>query len=150
MDNRLKEVLASLPEKPPRSRLEPYRGFIEELRRRDRTYRDIASIFWERLGVRVTASGIHDFMRRRGRDAQTLGKAIEQPGNENEAVHGEFKRSSGARAQTQSADAKKRIIALKYRKATAKANPPAFNFDAGQPLRLTKSVEQGLEKDRSH
>jgi hypothetical protein len=44
MDTDLKKILAELPIKPPRSRLEPYREFIEELRSRGRTYRDIAGI----------------------------------------------------------------------------------------------------------
>jgi hypothetical protein len=36
MDANLKKILDELPGKPPRSRLEPYREFIEELRSRGR------------------------------------------------------------------------------------------------------------------
>ena len=61
MDTDLKKILAELPIKPPRSRLEPYREFIEELRSRGRTYRDIAEILAEKCGLHVTASGVHDF-----------------------------------------------------------------------------------------
>ena len=67
MDANLKKILAELPIKPPRSRLEPYREFIEELRSRGRTYRDIAEILAEKCTVQVTASGLHDFLRTRTR-----------------------------------------------------------------------------------
>ena len=65
MDTDLKKILAELPIKPPRSRLEPYREFIEELRSRGRTYRDIAEILAEKCAVQVTGSGVHDFVRSR-------------------------------------------------------------------------------------
>ncbi len=67
MDTDLKKILAELPIKPPRSRLEPYREFIEELRSRGRTYRDIAEILAEKCAVQVTGSGVHDFVRTRTR-----------------------------------------------------------------------------------
>jgi hypothetical protein len=40
--NRLKEILNSLPEQLPRSRLEPYSDLIEAMRARNWTYRGIA------------------------------------------------------------------------------------------------------------
>jgi len=47
MDAKFKEILDGLPDKRPRSRLEPYRELISGLRRRGRTYRDIAHILGE-------------------------------------------------------------------------------------------------------
>ena len=38
MGGHFQDILDSLPEKPARSRLEPYRELIEELRRRGRTF----------------------------------------------------------------------------------------------------------------
>ena len=70
MDDRLKDILDTLPAKSPRSRLEPYREFIQELRRRGRTYRDIASLLLEKCQVQVSASGVHDFVRTRSRTKQ--------------------------------------------------------------------------------
>ena len=63
-------ILAGLPEKPPRSRLEPYRVLIEELRARKRTFQEIAGILTQQCGVRVSASGVHDYLRRRGGKAE--------------------------------------------------------------------------------
>jgi hypothetical protein len=65
MDPELKKILDTLPNKPSRSRLEPCREFVEELRRRGRTYREISVILAEKCQVKVSASGIHDFMRAR-------------------------------------------------------------------------------------
>jgi hypothetical protein len=63
MKANLKKILDTLPKKPPRSRLEPYRELIEELRRRGRSYRDIAVILAEKCRVQVTGSGVHDYLR---------------------------------------------------------------------------------------
>jgi hypothetical protein len=59
--------LADLPPKPPRSKLEPHRELIRELRRKGRTYRDIARIFRERLNLSVTPSTIHSFVKVRAK-----------------------------------------------------------------------------------
>jgi hypothetical protein len=55
MDGQFKDILDSLPEKSPRSRLSPYRELIDELRRRDRTFREIAQILAEKCGVETAA-----------------------------------------------------------------------------------------------
>src|ERR1700683_3509496 len=72
MDAKFRDILDALPHKPPRSRLEPYREFIEELRNRGRTYRDIAEILAEKCALQVTASGVHDFVRTRTRAKDRL------------------------------------------------------------------------------
>ena len=54
MNDQLKAIIEELPDKPPRSRLEPYKEFIEELRVRGRTYKDIVSILAEKFSIRVT------------------------------------------------------------------------------------------------
>lgn len=60
MNDQLKAIIEALPDKPPRSRLEPYKEFIEELRGRGRTYKDIAGILAENFSICVTAAGVHD------------------------------------------------------------------------------------------
>lgn len=59
--------IVDLPPKPPRSKLEPHRDLIRELRRKGQTYRDIARIFGERLHLSVTPSTIHSFVKVRAR-----------------------------------------------------------------------------------
>jgi hypothetical protein len=55
--------LASLPPKPPRSKLEPHRELIRELRRKGRTYREVSRLFAERLGLQVAPSTLHSFVK---------------------------------------------------------------------------------------
>ncbi len=50
VDSEFRNILESLPEKPLRSRLEPYGELIDGLRRRGRTYRDVLEIPDLRLG----------------------------------------------------------------------------------------------------
>jgi hypothetical protein len=47
--SRLLAELSDLPPKPPRSKLEPHRELIRELRRKGRTYREVSRLFAERL-----------------------------------------------------------------------------------------------------
>ena len=58
---------ASLPPKPPRSKLEPHRELIRELRRKGRTYREVSRLFAERLGLQVAPSTLHSFIKVRAR-----------------------------------------------------------------------------------
>jgi hypothetical protein len=44
MNSERKAIIEGLPDKAPRSRLEPYKEFIEELRRRGRTFRQAAVV----------------------------------------------------------------------------------------------------------
>ncbi len=55
--------LASLPPKPLRSKLEPHRELIRELRRTGRTYREVSRLFAERLGLQVAPSTLHSFVK---------------------------------------------------------------------------------------
>lgn len=68
MDPVISGLLDDLPDKPPRSKLEAHADVITTLRRKRRTYREIAQFFREHLSITVSPSTIHDFVRvRRGR-----------------------------------------------------------------------------------
>lgn len=67
MEPALKELIASLPQKPPRSKLEPHTEFIREMRRKGRTYREISKLFREHLGLHVAPSTLHSFVKVRAR-----------------------------------------------------------------------------------
>ena len=56
-------ILDSLPAQPPRSRLDPYADLIEEMRRRNWTYRGIAQVLAEKCNLKVAPSNIHHFVR---------------------------------------------------------------------------------------
>jgi hypothetical protein len=122
MNDQLKAVVEGLPDKPPRSRLEPYKEFVEELRRRGRTYKDIATIFAEELSIRVTAAGVHDFVRRR-RSANSKPKL--------ESHEGMPARITPPMASTP-------VVASN---TSVDRHTKTFNFDPDEPLRLTKPTK---------
>jgi hypothetical protein len=137
MDNEFKEILDGLPDKPPRSRLEPYRKLIEELRRRGRTYRDIAHILGEKCQVQVTASGVHDFVRTRSRVKGRSGKRTAAAMKTAPAGLGNGIMDSAQRPSANN-EIQRRIDALKARKSVTSAAPAEFQFDPTQPLRIKR------------
>src|ERR1700677_2096124 len=74
MDNAFQAILDSLPPKPPRSKLEPYAELIHELRKRGRSYREIAGILATRCGVSAGTHTVYNFVRVRA-PAQKKAKA---------------------------------------------------------------------------
>jgi hypothetical protein len=59
MDPTLLSLLDSIPQKPPRSKLETHHELIRQLRRKGCTYRDIVRILHERVGLDVAVSTIY-------------------------------------------------------------------------------------------
>lgn len=55
-------ILESLPLKSSRSKPEPRRELIRVLRRKGRTYREVAQLFHERLGLYLAPSALHSFV----------------------------------------------------------------------------------------
>jgi len=137
MDANLKKILAELPSKPPRSRLEPYREFIEELRRRGRTYRDIAEILAEKCAVQVTGSGVHDYLRTRLR--AKAGQAESSPSRSNPLPVSKPVAADTVATASSSEEVQRKIAALKARNTAAEPGPPGFEYDPDEPLRLRRS-----------
>jgi hypothetical protein len=127
-----------LPGKPPRSRLEAYREFNEELRRRDRTFREIADILAEKCQVVVTGSGIHDFPRTRSRRKKS--QATKTPNTTRLPV----KRPAGHTLPKASSndEVQRKIAELKARTSTVQPSPNEFEYDAEEPLRPNKPINK--------
>jgi len=135
MDTDLNKILAELPIKPPRSRLEPYREFIEELRSRGRTYRDIAEILAEKCALQVTASGVHDFVRTRTRAKdRSAGRGIKS----NPLPVTKPVAAGTSPASASSEEGQRKIATLKARNTATEPSSPAFEYDPDQPLRLKR------------
>lgn len=144
MDKSLSEILNAIQPKPPRSKLEPYYELIRELRRRSKTYREIAKILEEHVGLCVDHSTIYDFVRLRARWARTPRHGVDQlpprtlangaapPESEAESVV----LSSTWAASGEAADAHARIEALKRRKPAFKPADQGFHYEEGAPLHL--------------
>jgi hypothetical protein len=137
MDANLKNILDELPDKPPRSRLEPYREFIEELRSRGRTYRDIADILAEKCAVHVTGSGVHDYLRTRSRAKASHAEVSPiKPGQPPVSIP--VARDSLAAAPS-SEEVQRKIAALKGRNTATEVGPRGFEYNPDEPLRLKRS-----------
>ena len=113
-------ILESLPEKQYRSKLEPHRELIRELRRKGRTYREVARLFHERLGLYVAPSTLHSFVKVRAKHRKRT--QFELPSLEL------------ASAPPPALD---RVAALRGKPEVPKSKPARFVFRENEPLTLT-------------
>jgi hypothetical protein len=145
MDNSMKSefrnILDSLPEKPPHSRLEPYGELIDGLRRRGRTYRDVVEILAEKCQLQVSISTLHDFLRARSRRnrnstriAATIANAVPPRAAGGESVQ-----------QPSEDEVRQRIAAFKARKPVTTPSRDDFHFDPDEPLRLITREKPGSD-----
>jgi IS30 family transposase len=132
----LEAILDGLPAQPPRSRLDPYAELIDEMRRRNWTYRGIAQILAEKCNVKVSPSNIHHFLKLR------QAKASHEPASKrtqtltpetNARVSLQREPDGLAGGKRESHDVRDRIDALKRRSAPPDKNPRSFEFDAAEP-----------------
>jgi hypothetical protein len=120
MEPALQEFLSSLPQKPPRSKLEPHRELIRELRRKGRTYREVARLFQERLGLSVAPSTLHSFVKVRAKHRKRT--QFELPPTE---------------STSSLVGVLDPIAALKAKSAVPKTRSTRFVFRENEPLTLT-------------
>ena len=112
--------LAALPPKPPRSKLEPHRELIRELRRKGRTYRELSRLFAERLGLQVAPSTLHSFVKVRARHRKQMQfelPAVELPSTQ--------------------PPASARFAAFKVKPAAQESKRSRFVFRENEPLTLS-------------
>jgi hypothetical protein len=139
MDESLESILDSLPPKPSRSKLEPYREFICELRMRGRSYQEITHILRDRCGVTAGVNSVYNFVRVREKAEKRT-----RPRQHNGAS-----RSSAAAVATgpvlplpsieQSQpidDAWKNIEKLKQRRCARTTEEKVFVYNEDEPLKL--------------
>ena len=139
MDEKFRDILDSLPEKPPRSRLAPYNELISELRRRGRTYREIKHILAEKCGIQVSVSTLHGFMgvQSRARKEPAKRRPIEPPKVSLRAVTLKPKELNATKQmKAQIDEVQRRIAGLKLRSEPANASPAQFKYDPNEPLRV--------------
>jgi IS30 family transposase len=131
MDERLRALIEEMPEKPPRSKLEPHLEVIRELRRKRRTYQEIARFLADHLNVTVAASTIHAFVRVRARHRQKQSQVELPPARAAEVKTATTTESRGTAATDR--NIKERIEAVKRRRPPEKPRP-RFEYDENEPL----------------
>ena len=137
----LEAILDSLPAQPPRSRLDPYADLIEEMRRRNWTYRAIAEVLAEKCNLKVAPSNIHHFVRQRELRMASKPETVPRVDGERQSAP----TSSGSRTGGSSVpiteqhdEVRARIDALKRRRESGSPARKAFEFNPAEPLRLKK------------
>ncbi len=137
MDDKIRTVLEGTPDKPPRSKLEPHQDVIRELRRKGRTYEDIAQFFAVHLDLKVAPSTIYAFVqvraRRRRRVRAELLPATTKPA------------SSDLRTGATDADVRRRIEELKQRLPVEESEKPSFHYNENEPLHL---IHKGADESK--
>jgi len=124
MDPTLLSLLETIPQKPPRSKLETHREMIRQLRRKGCTYRDIVRIFHERVGLDVAISTIHSFVKVRAKHRKQVQYELPQLEAETKPI------------SPSSGDAASRIAALRAKPVEQKTKPKHFHFEESEPLKL--------------
>jgi hypothetical protein len=115
-------ILDSLPKTTYRSKLEPHRELIRELRRKGRTYREVARLFDERLGLYVAPSTLHSFVKVRAKHRKRT--QFELPPLELAAAD---------------SPVLERVAALRSKPALRNSKPSRFVFRENEPLTLTSN-----------
>jgi hypothetical protein len=151
MDQRTEDFLRNAPDHPMRSRLEPHRELIRELRRKRYPYRKIATILRERFDLQTSKSALHDFVKVRARNSDpqrnqlTLPPLTPSPSPPVAPQGRPFAdppeaatlgpSSSSPPSQT---DVYAHFEELKRRKHTPPSPQPKprFHYEEGEPLRL--------------
>jgi hypothetical protein len=121
MEPELRTILEYSLQKPPRSKLEPHRELIRELRRKGRTYREVARLFHERLGLHVALSTLHSFVKVRAKHRKRTQFELPPVGQAAAAV----------------SPALDPAAALKAKPAMQEAKRSRFVFRENEPLTLT-------------
>jgi hypothetical protein len=146
MDERTEDFLKGAPDHPMRSRLEPHRNLIRELRRKRYPYRKIVTILRDHFDLQISKSALHDFVKVRARSAAKSSIRLAIPPSTtsllpsgpasvpDETAPVDQARSAPPDAQ---ADVYSRIEELKRRKRTPVPEPKFnFHYEEGEPLRL--------------
>jgi len=143
MDEKFKEILDGLPALPVRSRLEPYRELIEEMRRRGRGYQEITEILGARCGVRIAVSTVFRFLRKRRvkrADVAPPQNPERRSADKNETAVSSKTHSPG-RAPTYD-EVQRRIDVLKRKPGPPPPPPDIFRYDPNEPLHLSPKSEK--------
>jgi len=138
MDDNVKEILDRLPAKQPRSRLDPHAALIEEMRRRGRTFAEIARVLAEECKISTCPSNIHHFVKHRVRMARLARRAITKRDVSGTVAPPPVAAGKTVLQPTTSTDAARKIAALKQRKLQPAPASEGFDYDPNEPLRLIK------------
>ena len=137
MKQSFEKILDELPLTLSRSRLEPYRDLIHELRARRYSYREVARVLADKCNLRVCHSSIHDFVRVHMLESATADLAASEspvppPAESAKNLGGSYT----CCAVRGDGEIRQLIAVLKSKPPAADDATQQFRFDASEPLRL--------------
>ncbi|MGA7414052.1 MAG: hypothetical protein WBW33_26490 [Bryobacteraceae bacterium] len=136
MDERIRQLLDKIPERPPRSKLEQHSEVIRELRRKRRTYQEIAVFFREHLQISVAPSTVHDFVKKRAKQARI--RPAQMPKSPPESSLGatpmQVPATSDAVPPRSTKGARDTIQAVRAQPVATSREPSLFEFELESPL----------------
>ena len=146
VDDKFRDILEGLAEPEPRSCLDSFRELIDELRRRGRTYREIAHILAERCEVFVSVSTVYRFIQSRSRKRPQPRKRqslqIPKAAKLTQLADTEQKVAANSGIGSASEEIQRRIAALKLRPAAIQTKSQLFQYDPDEPLHLPLKIRK--------
>lgn len=131
--DQLRQLLEDLPRRQPRSRLDPYRELIGEMRRREYSYREIARFLAERCGVAMSHNAVRNFVKQHWSEISASPTTLPPPST----IRAQTEAREN-RARPEQPDAvRARIASLKSRPQPEATDRTTFRFDPTQPLQLS-------------
>ncbi len=146
MDPKFDAILNNLPAKQLRSRLEPYSDLITEMRKRGRTYREIAHVLKKACGLKVGTSTVNDFVLARSKSKAKLSLSTLRTTatkKNMEGLTGTYKdtkdHKSTGKPQKAPEGIARTIKELKDRPLKTHAKKLLFEYNPDEPLRLHRN-----------
>ena len=143
MDETVRKLLDQIPQKAPRSKLEPHVELIRELRRKGQTYGKIAQFFGDHLKMKVVPSTIYAFVRVRARRRQRRPQVELPPAAAPNIRIGHIESTLSTDGE---AEMRKRVEELKRRLPPEEVQKTKFECNANEPLRLQCTPEAKRER----
>jgi hypothetical protein len=136
MEERIRQLLDQIPERTTRSKLEQHAEVIRELRRKRRTYQEIAAFFRDHLQISVAPSTIHDFVKKRTKQARI--RPAQVPNSPTEYSVGATPMpvapTSAALQPPSKKAARDAIQAVRAQPVATSREPSLFEFELESPL----------------
>jgi len=135
MEDKFHDVLSSVDAKQGRSRLEPYREFVEELRRQGFTCRDITALLAEKCQFKTSKSAVSRLVRARARRRRNAARQISRHVAIPPPIVAKRAGLHSGHGPSEN-EIQQRIAAMKARKPATVSSDNDFYFDPTEPLRL--------------